>query len=113
MARRSTDLQTKEFEPIARSRVSSRRAEVDVMGSALASAVGGSHRSNRTETGLPAIVLRLSCVLPTEVYGWRWREDYCLALNTLKSELTFLPSGWDAKQRTHAEDQRRLVVSDV
>ena len=32
-----------------------------------------------------------------------------LALNTLKSELTFLPSVWDAKQRTLAGDQKNIM----
>ena len=51
-------LQTKEFEPIPEVEFQV-GDEVDVMGSALAGAVGEVIEVTRTETGLPAIVLRL------------------------------------------------------
>ena len=51
-------LQTKEFEPIPEVEFQV-GDEVDVMGSALAGAVGEVIEVTRTETGLPAVVLRL------------------------------------------------------
>ena len=51
-------LQTKEFEPIPEVEFQV-GDEVDVMGSVLAGAVGEVIEVTRTETGLPAVVLRL------------------------------------------------------
>ena len=51
-------LQTKEFEPIPELEFEI-GDEVDVMGSVLAGAVGEVIEVTRTETGLPAVVLRL------------------------------------------------------
>ena len=51
-------LQTKEFEPIPEAEFQV-GDEVDVIGSVLAGAVGEVLEVTRTETGLPAIVLRL------------------------------------------------------
>ena len=61
-------LQTKEFEPIPEVEFQV-GDEVDVMGSALAGAVGEVIEVTRTETGLPAIVLRLLRAADREVYG--------------------------------------------
>ena len=61
-------LQTKEFEPIPEVEFQG-GDEVDVMGSALAGAVGEVIEVTRTETGLPAIVLRLLRAADREVYG--------------------------------------------
>ena len=97
-------LQTKEFEPIPEVEFQV-GDEVDVMGSALAGAVGEVIEVTRTETGLPAIVLRLLRAADREVYGGIG-DEVIARPSTLKSELTFLPSVWDAKQRTLDEDQR-------
>ncbi|MEK9699899.1 MAG: hypothetical protein VW270_29235 [Candidatus Poseidoniales archaeon] len=60
--------QTKEFEPIPE--VEFQVGDVvDLMGSALAGAVGEVIEVTRTETGLPAIVLRLLRAADREVYG--------------------------------------------
>ena len=61
-------LQTKEFEPIPEVEFQV-GDEVDVIGSALAGAVGEVIEVTRTETGLPAIVLRLLRAADREVYG--------------------------------------------
>ena len=61
-------LQTKEFEPIPEVEFQV-GDEVDVMGSALAGAVGEVIEVTRTETGLPAIVLRLLRAADRKVYG--------------------------------------------
>ena len=61
-------LQTKEFEPIPEVEFQV-GDEVDVMGSALAGAVGEVIEVTRTETGLPAIVLRLLRAADRKLYG--------------------------------------------
>ena len=60
--------QTKEFEPIPEVEFQV-GDEVDVIGSALAGAVGEVIEVTRTETGLPAIVLRLLRAADRKVYG--------------------------------------------
>ena len=61
-------LQTKEFEPIPEVEFQV-GDEVDVLGSVLAGAVGEVIEVTRTETGVPAIVLRLLRAAHREVYG--------------------------------------------
>ena len=60
--------QTKEYEPMPELEFEI-GDEVDVLGSVLAGAVGEVIEVTRTETGVPAIVLRLLRAAQREVYG--------------------------------------------